>query len=89
MDEQKQLLLKRKLGKRLQELRQAADLTQEALVERMGGTVQHLHRVEAGQVDVRYLTLVSFSEHLGVDIAALFEEPQSLQRRVGRPPKKP
>ena len=60
------------LGRRIRELREAADLSQEALAAKAGIGRAALARIEKGQYSPRYGTLVALAGALGVPATRLF-----------------
>jgi transcriptional regulator with XRE-family HTH domain len=84
---QTEALLK-KVGRRIAELRQAAELTQEQLAAKLKITLKYLQRVEAGRHNLSVDSLVRFSRVLKAEPKALFEEPRTLMVNVGRPRKR-
>ena len=76
------------LGRRINELRGAAGLTQEALAERMATDAKDLQRIEAGEVNVTFRTLVRLADALGCSLGELVAPPTSRAVKVGRPRKK-
>lgn len=78
------------LGRRVQELREARGLTQDALAEQLSITPQYLRAIEAGGVNLKTRWLVRFAHALGcASVGALFEPPQSrAPRGPGRPRRK-
>lgn len=66
------LALKR-LGKRVRQLRQAAELTQEQVAERAHLDAKHLQEVEAGRVNPTVASLVGLAKALSVKLADIFE----------------
>lgn len=78
------------LGRRVQELREARGLTQDALAEQLSITPQYLRAIEAGGVNLKTRWLVRFANALGcVGVGELFEPPQSRESRgPGRPRRK-
>lgn len=68
-------------GRRLRELREAAGLTLAALGERAGMSYQNVARLERGDRDPTWPTLIRLADALGVGLDA-FRDP----RVSGRPP---
>lgn len=77
------------IGRKIAELRGAADVTQEALAEILGWSLKYQQRVEGGRENLTTGTLVKIANALGVPVAHLFRAPRSRQVRPGRPPKRP
>jgi len=75
------------VGRRIAELRQGADLSQEQLAEKLGVSVQYLSRVELG-TNLTLATLAKLANGLRVTVADLLlpAGPQMKVRR-GRPRK--
>jgi len=78
----------KKVGRRIAELRQGAELTQEQLAAKLKITLKYLQRVEAGRHNLSVDSLVRFSRVLKAEPKALFEEPRTLMVNVGRPRKR-
>jgi transcriptional regulator with XRE-family HTH domain len=78
----------RKIGRRIAELRQDADLTQEQLAAKLRITLKYLQRVEAGRHNLSVDSLVRLSRALKSEPKVLFDEPRTLAVNVGRPRKK-
>jgi len=78
----------KKVGRRIAELRQGAELTQEQLAAKLKITLKYLQRVEAGRHNLSVDSLVRFSRALKAEPKALFEEPRTLMVNVGRPRKR-
>jgi DNA-binding XRE family transcriptional regulator len=62
------------LGKRIQRLRSASNLSQEGLARRAGVSRITLARLERGELSPRYETLMALSQALGVRLAGLLVE---------------
>ena len=62
------------LGKRVQRLRSATNLSQERLARRAGVSRMTLARLERGEISPRYETLMALSQALGVKLAELLVE---------------
>lgn len=73
------------LGRRINELRGAAGLTQEQLAERVAMDVKDVQRIEAGEVNVTFRTLVRLAAALDCTLAELVTPPASRVVKVGRP----
>jgi len=65
-------VLKRKLGKRIADLRRAKKLTQEQLAEAVGCSVEFISLVERGVNAPSVARLEKFSEVLKVEVKELF-----------------
>ena len=65
-------MLKRKLGKRIADLRRAKKLTQEQLAEAVGCSVEFISLVERGVNAPSVARLEKFSEVLKVEVKELF-----------------
>lgn len=63
-----------RLGKRIQELRHAAELTQEELAHRAGLDGKHLQEIEGGRINATVATLVGIAKALDVSLAELFAD---------------
>lgn len=64
------------LGQAIEELRREADLTQEALAERVGTEFNRIGEMERGAIDSRFSTLLRVARGLDVEmgeIGARFE----------------
>ena len=77
------------LGRRAAELRAGAGLTQEALAERIAMDVKDVQRIEAGEVNITFRTLVRLADALGCSLGELVAPPTSRAVKVGRPRKRP
>jgi transcriptional regulator with XRE-family HTH domain len=62
----------RMLGLRLRQLRQARELTLEAVAERADLDWKHLQKIEAGQVNVSLVSLVRVARGLDTSMEDLF-----------------
>ena len=76
------------LGRRINELRAGAGLTQEALAERIAMDVKDVQKIEAGEVNITFRTLVRLADALGCSLGELVAPPTSRAVKVGRPRKK-
>jgi transcriptional regulator with XRE-family HTH domain len=76
------------LGRRINELRGAAGLTQEQLAERVAIDAKDLQKIEAGEVNITFRTLVRLAAGLGCTLAELVAPPTSRAVKVGRPQRK-
>lgn len=65
-----------KVGKRIAQLREDANLTQEELAEEAGITSTTLSRIECGTTDTNITMLGKISKALNVNIATLYAESQ-------------
>ncbi len=63
----------------------ALALTQESFAERVGMLAPNYARLEQGRSNPTISTLLRNADELGVQLAALFEEPARIRRRAGRP----
>ena len=72
--------LKRRFGRRVQQLRDAAGLTQEALAERIRRSVDTVGNIERGVNATRIETAYLLAVNLGVTMGELFdlEEPSAI-----------
>ncbi len=77
-------LVLRSVGRRVAELRSG---TQEELAERLGVSIKYLQRIEAGRPNLTIRSLVRIANALEVPVAELFDRPESLESRTGRPPR--
>jgi transcriptional regulator with XRE-family HTH domain len=78
-------------GQRLRELRERAGLTQAQLAERAGMHRQGVAKLELGEREPSWSTLLALTKALAVDLNA-FARPAgsaAASRRPGRPPKGP
>jgi transcriptional regulator with XRE-family HTH domain len=66
----------RTLGLRIRELRQDRRWILEQAAERMDLDLKHLQKIEAGQLNVTFVTLVRIAAGLKIEIRDLFEEQQ-------------
>jgi transcriptional regulator with XRE-family HTH domain len=76
-------------GPRLRELREAAGWTQAQLAERAGLHAQGVVKLERGEREPAWSTLLALAAALGVSVAAFAEKPTTryVIRGPGRPPK--
>jgi transcriptional regulator with XRE-family HTH domain len=76
-------------GNRLRELREAAGLTQRQLAEQAGLHLQGVVKLERGEREPAWSTLLALAKALGVSVAAFAEKAttQATKRSRGRPPK--
>ncbi len=65
--------LKINFGKRLQALRLEADMTQEALADEIGVTVESISNIERGIFGPKFDNLDKIAEVLDVPVKALFD----------------
>lgn len=77
------------LGRRINELRGAAGLTQEQLAERVAIDAKDLQKIEAGEVNITFRTLVRLAAGLDCTLGELVAPPASRVVKVGRPNKRP
>lgn len=61
-----------RLGRKVQQLRQAHRLSQEQLAARVGNTSKHISEVELGKANVSLDVLTAIAETFNVEIAELF-----------------
>ena|SRR2546428_1986852 len=64
--------IRRRLGRRIRELRTERRLSQEALAEKAGMTNKHLSRIERGETNTRATTLVRILRGLDVNVGEVF-----------------
>ena len=79
--------LKRKIGRRIAERRRAQGETQEELAEKLDVSPPYVRRVEGGRENLTVESLAKIADALAVHVATLFEEPDDLEPRRGRPKK--
>jgi len=65
--------LKIQFGKRLQELRHQAGITQEQLANKTGITIESISNIERGVYGARFETLEKIAKVLKVPVKELFE----------------
>lgn len=65
--------LNRKVGKRIQELRYAKNMTQQALADKCDYEKSYLSRLESGITDARLSTYNKVAEGLEVSLSELFK----------------
>jgi transcriptional regulator with XRE-family HTH domain len=63
-----------RLGKRLRQLRDVSELTQEQLAEAAKLAAKHLQDIERGRTNPTVATLVGLAKALGVELHVLFVE---------------
>lgn len=74
------------VGRRIAEVREHHGLTQEEAAERLGISLRHMKRIEAGH-NMTIYTLARIALAFDVTPASLLAAPRSLApRRPGRPP---
>lgn len=61
------------LGERIRSLRRAMDMTQEALAEKAGLSIQHVGEVERGSGNPTLSSLAKLSKGLEITMAELFD----------------
>ena len=77
-------------GARLRELREESGMTQAQIAERAGLHPQGVVKLERGEREPAWATVVALAEALGVDCRAFLKEPSAEAtepRSPGRPPK--
>jgi len=62
-----------RLGRRIAVARNAADLTQEALAEKIGRTKNQVSNIERAETDIPMSTFLAIAEAVGVSPAELFD----------------
>jgi transcriptional regulator with XRE-family HTH domain len=77
----------RDVGRKIQELRRAAGLTQEEAATKLGMTVRALAYIEAGARNLTLRALTEIALILGTKTIELLKPPLSREVRQGRPPK--
>jgi transcriptional regulator with XRE-family HTH domain len=75
----------RDVGRRVAEARTHRGWTQEEFAEEMGYSLKFAQRVEAGRENLTVKSLANLSEHLGVEVKALFSKPRTKKPGPGRP----
>jgi HTH-type transcriptional regulator/antitoxin HipB len=70
------------VGRALRELRKRAGLTQEQVAARMGTSSTYLSRLEAGQRDIRFSTILRLLDAVGADLHQLAD---AIDRHDSRP----
>lgn len=73
------------VGRRLSELRTAADLTQEELALKAGVGWKYQQQIELGYGNLTLKTLVKYGNLLGVTLADLMQPPTTRTAKPGRP----
>ena len=76
-------------GRRIAELRSNLGMTQEELAGRIGVSVRHLQRIEAGQKNLSVLFLAELSPLLEAEPAEFLAPPTTPKPRPGRPKRSP
>jgi transcriptional regulator with XRE-family HTH domain len=77
------------VGHRIRELRDGLGLTQQAIAEQLGMSIQYFRRVETGRVNVSVYALAEFARALGVEPGGLLERPaRRVRPKRGRPKKR-
>lgn len=77
--------VRRDLGRRIAELRQARGFTQETIAERLGLSARYQQMIEAGEANFSIDTLLKIAAVLRVTGADLFAAPASSDAKPGRP----
>lgn len=81
-------LLKKKIGRRIHELRRKAGFTQEELAVELGVGWRYVSRAERGQENLTLETMAKIATVLGVRVKSLLNEPRTLESKAGRPKKR-
>jgi transcriptional regulator with XRE-family HTH domain len=79
----------RDLGRRVAELRQGRDLTQEQLAEQLGISTRYLQRIEAGEENLTVGSIVDLANALRAQPIEFLQPPSSRAVKTGRPPRRP
>jgi transcriptional regulator with XRE-family HTH domain len=76
------------VGRRIAEVRQLGEMTQEECAEKLGISLRHMKRLEAGH-NMTIFTLARVASAFGISPASLLATPRSsAPRRPGRPPER-
>ena len=75
--------MQRDVGRRIRELRAGLGLTQQALADRIGVTVQYAQRVEGGSVNLTLASLLKFADALECDPRSLLDPPTGSSTSMG------
>lgn len=73
MDDANKERLKKRIGERIVELREAQNLNQNELAKRLDIDRQAMYRYEVGGADPRISTMTKISEALGVTLSDFFD----------------
>jgi transcriptional regulator with XRE-family HTH domain len=73
------------VGRRLAELRDARELTQQQLADELGVSMRYVQAVEGGAENLTLRSLAAWASVLRAPVAAAFETPVTRKRRSGRP----
>ena len=68
--------LQRRLATNIRVLRRSSNMSQDELASQAGLAVRHLQKLEAAEVNVTLKTLAALAAALGLDPAALLQEPR-------------
>jgi transcriptional regulator with XRE-family HTH domain len=64
---------KQRLGRRIREVRLAKKLSQMDLVKRYEWSLSHYQKIERGDLDARFSTLLKVAESFGVTVSELLK----------------
>jgi transcriptional regulator with XRE-family HTH domain len=78
---------RRRVGRRIAELRRHQQLTQAQLAERADVSVRYLQSVELGKENLTLDSMVQFANLLRAPLLELFKPPSTRKVKRGRPPK--
>ena len=81
MDNQRARKEAARLGFRVAELREERGVTQEQLAELVELSTRQIQRIEAGESNPAFVSLVALAAALRCQTAELFARPKSLRRR--------
>lgn len=74
-----------RVGRRIAELREAAELSQAQVAEQLGTTLSNYQRMEHGLQNLTLRTMTRIAGVLGVPVSALLEPTAKPRARRGRP----
>lgn len=75
----------RSVGRRVAELREARDVTQQQLADSLDVTMRYVQSVEGGEQNLTLRSLANLAAVLRAPVAALFEVPTTRSKQPGRP----
>lgn len=80
--------LQGEVGRRVAELREERNLTQEDLAEQLGLYRSQIQEIEQGRSNLTLRSLAKLADHFGIPVADLFVPPKTARAKRGRPRKR-
>lgn len=77
--------LMRNVGRRVAELREARDVTQQQLADSLDVTMRYVQSIEGGEQNLTLRSLANLAAVLRAPVAALFDPPATRSKQPGRP----